>query len=261
MVVKRTLNIVGAIALNTFREAIRNRVLHGIILMALGLVLASLLFGQLSVENDARVIRDLGLTFTSLVVVMVAIFSGVSLLHLEIQRKTIYTIVTKPVSRWAFIIGKVLGLVLTLAAVEALVALVLLLIILIRGDDLTVIHAQALVMILFEGVVVASIATLFSSFSTPFLSGLFTFGIFLLGRLREQLYEYAKAIKAELLPDIIRAFGVVVPDLSLHRADLEVAYLVPLNWSYVAYVCAYSTLYAAIVVVLACVIFSRRDFV
>jgi ABC-type transport system involved in multi-copper enzyme maturation permease subunit len=254
-------SIIGSIAKNTFREAIRNRVLHGIVLMAFGLVMTSLLFGQLSVENDARVIRDMGITFTSLVVVMVAIFSGVSLLHLEIQRKTIYTIVTKPVSRWSFILGKVLGLVLTLVVVELLVAGVLLSIILIRGDELAAIHFQALVMILAEGVLVASLATLFSSFSTPFLSGLFTLGIFVLGRLREQIYEYANAIKIDLLPELLRAIGVVIPNLSLHRADLEVAYLIPLNWSYVGYTCAYSIFYAAILVVLSSIIFSRRDFV
>jgi len=254
-------NIVASIAKNTFREAIRNRVLHGIILMAFGLVLTSLLFGQLSVENDARVIRDMGMTFTNLVVVMVAIFSGVSLLHLEIQRKTIYTIVTKPVSRWSFILGKVLGLALTLAVVEIMVAVVLLGIILIRGDTLAVVHFQALVLIFAEGVLVAALATLFSSFSTPFLSGLFTLGLFILGRLREQIYEYADAIKVEFLPELLRAVGVVIPDLSLHRADIEIAYLVPLNWSYVAFTCSYSFFYAAVLVVLSSLIFSRRDFV
>ncbi len=253
--------IIGALALNTFREAIRNRVLHGIILVAFGLVIGSVLVGQLSLENDDRVVRDLGLAFTSLVTVMVAIFSGVSLLHLEIERKTIYTIVTKPVPRWAFILGKVAGLGLVLLAVEGLVAAVLVSIILIRGDDLTVIHFQAMIMIWFEGLVVAAITTLFSSFSTPFLSGLLTFGVFILGRLREALYIYTKAMEVAIIPDVVQAFGVIVPDLSLHRADLQIAYLVPLSWSYVTYTCLYSVLYSAIVVLLASAIFTRRDFV
>lgn len=251
----------GAIALNTFREAIRNRVLHGIIALAFGLVLSSILLGQLSVENDARVIRDLGTSFTSLVLVMVAVFSGVSLLHLEIQRKTIYTIVTKPVSRWTFIFGKYLGLLLTLLVVEAMVGAVLLTIILIRGDELGVVVIQSLVLSFFEGALVAAIATLFSSFSTPFLSALFTTSLFILGRLRGQIYEYAGAIKVEVLPDLVRAIGVVIPDLTLHRADLQVAYLIKLNWAYIAYVGAYSLSYALIVIILSGVIFSRRDFV
>ncbi len=252
---------IGAIALNTFREAIRNRILLGIIVLAFVLVLASILFGQLSVENDARVIRDLGTSFISLVMVVVAIFSGVSLLHLEIQRKTIYTIVTKPVSRWSFIVGKYLGLLLTLLTVEALVSAVLLGVILIRGDDFGVVLFQALALNFCEGAIIAAVATLFSSFSTPFLSGLFTFGVFVLGRLREELYEYARAIKVDLLPDVVRAFGVIVPDLSMMRADLQVAYLTPLNWSYVAYSSVYAMAYAAVVIALAGAIFARRDFV
>ena len=252
---------IGSIAKNTFKEAIRDRILHGIVLLAVALVLLSIAFGQLSVENDARVIRDLGTTFTSLIVVTVAIFSGVSLLHKEIHRQTIYTIVTKPVSRWAFIVGKYLGLVLTLGAVEAVIGLVLCAIILLRGDPLHVVLFQSLLLSLMEGALIAAVATLFSSFSTPFLSGLFTVGVFLVGRLREQIYEYAAAIKIGVVPDIVRAVGVVVPDLSLHRADIQVAYLVSLNWSYVAYTVGYTIAYAAVLITLASVIFSRRDFV
>lgn len=252
---------IGTIAVNTFKEAIRDRILHGIILLAVALVFLSIAFGQLSVENDARVIRDLGTTFTSLIVVIVAISSGISLLHKEIHRQTIYTIVTKPVARWSFIVGKYLGLVLTLVAVETLIGIVLVVIILLRGDPLHIVLLQALVLSLVEGALVAAVATLFSSFSTPFLSGLFTFGVFVVGRLREQIYEYADAIKFGALPEVIRVVGVIVPDLSLHRADMQVAYLISLNWSYVAYTVAYTGAYAAVLIVLAGMIFSRRDFV
>jgi ABC-type transport system involved in multi-copper enzyme maturation permease subunit len=252
---------IRSIAVTTFREAIRDRILHGIVVLAVALVLLSIAFGQLSVENDARVIRDLGTTFTSLIIVTVAVFSGVSLLHKEIHRQTIYTIVTKPVARWAFIIGKYLGLVLTLAAVELVIGLVLFAIIALRGDPLHVVLFQSLFLAFVEGALVAAVATLFSSFSTPFLSGLFTIGVFLVGRLREQIYEYASAIKVGVLPDLIRAVGVVVPDLSLHRADVQVAYLVSLNWSYVAYTVGYTAAYIAVLITLASVIFSRRDFV
>jgi hypothetical protein len=253
--------MIGSIAVNTFREAIRNRILHGIILLALVLVVGSFFVGRLSVENDARVIRDMGTTFINLIVVLVAIFSGVNLLYIEIQRKTIYTIVTKPVARWSFIVGKYLGLLLTLAAVEGLVSAVLVGLILLRGDPLGAIHGQALVLIFGEGALVAALATLFSSFSTPFLSTLFTFGIFLLGRLRESMYVYAEKFHEDALGTLLKVFGVVIPDLTLHRADLQLAQLIPLHWDYVGYTMGYTITYAAAVVILSCLIFSRRDFV
>ncbi len=251
---------VVSIAKNTFKEAIRDRILHGIVFLAVMLVLLSMAFGQLSLENDARVIRDLGVSLMSLIVVVVAIFSGVSLLYSEVHRKTIYTIVTKPVPRWAFIVGKYLGLVLTLATVELVLGVVLLGIMGVRGDPVHTVMFQSLILILAEGVIVASIATLFSSFTTPFLAGLFTAGLFLLGRLRDQIYQYADAIEASVLPEIVRVVGVAVPDLTLHRGDLQVAYLVSLNWAYVGYTAMYSVLYAAILVILASLIFGRRDF-
>jgi ABC-type transport system involved in multi-copper enzyme maturation permease subunit len=250
-----------SIAVNTFREAIRNRILHGIILLALVLVVGSFFLGRLSVENDARVIRDLGMTFINLIVVLVAIFSGVNLLYVEIQRKTIYTIVTKPVPRWSFILGKYLGLVLTLAAVQALISLVLVALFLIRGDPIGAIHLQSLALILAEGSLVAALATLFSSFSTPFLSALFTFGIFLLGRLREALYIYAEKFHADALGGLIKGLGVVIPDLTLHRYDHQLAYLVPMHWDYMGYTLLYTAAYIMVTVILSCVIFSRRDFI
>ncbi len=250
-----------SIAINTFREAIRNRILHGIIFLALVLVAGSFFVGRLSVENDARVIRDMGTTFVSLIVVLVSIFSGVNLLYVEIQRKTIYTIVTKPVPRWSFILGKYLGLVLTLAAVEGLIAGVLLLLILIRGDTFGAIHIQSLLLIFLEGSLIAALATLFSSFSTPFLSALFTFGIFILGRQRENLYLYAEKFHTDGLGTLIEAVGIIIPDLTLHRADLQLAHLIPLHWDYMAYTTGYTVFYIAILLFLSCIIFSRRDFV
>lgn len=250
-----------AIALSTFRASIRNRTLHGILLGAVALVFSSLALGQLSVENDARVIRDIGTTFVSLTMVAVAIFSGVSLLTAELSHKTIYTIVTKPVSRWMFIVGKFLGLVLTLGAVELLLGTVLLAIVLFRGDPFGVVLIQSLLLSLLEGVVVAAVAMFLSSFSTPVTSGVLTFGLFVLGRLRDALYRYAALSPSAVLKGVMSTVGVVIPDLTLGRADLEVAELIPLNWSYVAYVAGYDVLYAAIAIVLASVIFSRRDFV
>jgi hypothetical protein len=251
----------GAIAWNTFRAAIRSRVLHGIVVLAAALVLSSLAVGQLSVDNDARVIRDMGTSFISLTVVAVAIFSGVSLLQAEVQRKTIYTIVTKPVSRGLFIFGKFLGLALTLLVIEAVLGGVLLLLVAVRGDPFGVVLIQSLLLSLGEGLVVAAIATFFSSFSTPVTSGVVTFGLFVLGRLWEALHRYAETAGGEALRLVMPVAEILLPDLTLGRADLEVAYLIPLHWSYVGYAAGYDLCYAGVALLLASLIFARRDFV
>ena len=249
------------IATNTFRTAIRDRVLHGIVLGAFVLVLSSLAIGKLSLENDARVIRDVGSSFINLTIVVVAIFSGLSLLTTELKHKTIYTIVTKPVSRSMFIVGKFLGLVLTLLVVELILGGVLGVIIGVRGDPYGVVLIQALILFFFEGVLVSAIATLLSSFSTPVTSGVITFGVFVLGRLRGDLYRYAELSPSEPFKWLVSVVGVIIPDLGLLRADAELADLIPLSWAFVAYGAGYCLFYSAIALVLACVLFSRRDFV
>lgn len=250
-----------AMAFNTFRASIRNRVLHGIVVASVALVFSSLAIGQLSVDNDARVIRDIGTSFISLTVAAVAIFSGVSLLDAEVARKTIYTIVTKPVSRALFMVGKFLGLGMTLLVVEAILGVALIGIILVRGDELGRVVLQSMLLSYTEGLVVAALAVLFSSFSTPVTSGVVTFGLFVLGRLRDSLYRYAEVAGGGALKVLTPIVGVLIPDLTLGRADLEVAYLIPLTWSYVGYTALYDLAYAAVVLVIASVIFARRDFV
>ena len=167
-----------AIGLNTFREAIRDKVLYSLLFFAVLVIVAALAFGALSVHEEIRLTIDLGLGGMSIFLAIIAIFVGVSLVYKELEKKTIYTLIPKPVHRYQFVLGKYLGLTLTLLTQLAVMSGVLAIVLLVQGAELTSSLAMMVILIFLEVMVITGVAILFSSYSTPFLSGAFSLGVF-----------------------------------------------------------------------------------
>ena len=173
---------VGAIALNTFREAIRDRILYLLLIFALALIGVSRLLSLLTVGNEEKIIKDVGLSAISLFGVLTAVFVGVSLVFKEIERRTVYTLLANPVRRWHFVSGKFLGLLLVLAMNVSLMTVALGGLLLLRGESPWAL-LPAIALILVELVVVTAFALLFSSVTNPILAALMTFAIYVMGHL------------------------------------------------------------------------------
>ncbi|MCC6747112.1 MAG: ABC transporter permease [Deltaproteobacteria bacterium] len=259
---------IWAIGLNTFREAIRNKVLYSLLFFAVTVILASLAFGALSVHEEVRLTTDLGLAGMSLFAVIIAIFVGVNLVYKELERKTIYMLLPKPIQRWQFVLGKFVGLVLTLGLLEVVMTGVLLGVLALQGAELRAPLFMMVSLIFLEVVVVTAVAVLFSSFSTPFLSGAFTIGVFLLGRSVPDIRAVAGKLTNPVLASLLDGISRVVPNLRYFYAtggETDGARVsvngVFVDWSYVGLAGAYGLLYATLVLLLAMALFSRRDFV
>jgi hypothetical protein len=258
-----------AIALNTFREAIRQRVMYGILVVALGLNLFSLVLGQMSLHEEARVARDVGLGGVSLFGSVTAIVLGVSLLYGEIQRRTIHTIVSKPIERFEFVLGKYLGMATTLVILVAIFTVEMFLVLALQDVPFTARLGKAVILAFGEVMVVAAVAIFFSSFSSPFLSGIFTFAIFFVGRITPELRAAIDGAGSELIRAVCKLALRVVPDLHLFSVSgtaIDGAHVTVhggdfVPWSYVATTAGYGALYVAMLLALAILIFSRRDFV
>ncbi len=186
----------SAIAFNTYREAVRDRVLYNLILFALLIVGSSVLFGQISLEINRIVLINLGLTAISLFGIVIAIFIGIGLVSKEIEKRTLYTVLAaRPVRRWEFITGKFLGLVMTLTVNALLMSVGFFAAVMYvshglgRGDLQLV---TAIYFILLEFVLITALALLFSTFSTPVFSSIFAFAIFAVGTFAEDLRGFAK---------------------------------------------------------------------
>lgn len=263
-----------AVARNTFREAARNKIMYSLLLFAIILIVSALALGELSVHEEQRMIRDVGLFGIDLFSVLIAIFVGVNLLYKELSLKTVYTILPKPIARWEFVLGKWLGVMATLVAQIVVMGAVLSLTLFVAradtqsgGDVLDAAVPKALWLYLMNVTIVTAVATLFSAFTTPFLSGLFSLGVFVVGRQVPDLRQLADRIgggfgrglrlATGILPDLhlFTPSGTIVgaQRVSVHNQFVGAAYL--------GSVTVYALCYSALVLGLAVVIFRRRNFV
>lgn len=250
-----------AIALNTFREAVRSKVLYAILFFAVMLIVLSLAFGELSLYEQERVNKDLGIVVITVFGGLIAIYTGISLLYKEIDKKTIYTIISKPIQRWQFLLGKYLGILLTLAVELTIMSVIFVAQLAIKDIELTTTLFQALALIYVEISVVAAIAMLFTTFSTPFLSGLLTASLFLLGNAHGAIRNFAEIHKSDTIRGVLKIAEVFLPDLTLFNLTQEVTYNIEVPWSYVAYATSHGLLYAGALLVISSVVFGRRDFI
>src|SRR3977135_1067717 len=185
---------IGYIAANTFREAVRDRVLYNLIGFALLLSGAAILVGQISIDIERLVVINLGLTAVSLFGVVIAIFIGIGLVSKEIEKRTLYTVLSRPVRRWEFVVGKFFGLTGTLVVNTLFMAIGVFLALLYvahRFERADVGILIALYFIVLQFLIVCSLALLFSSFSSPLLSAVFAFSLFVIGTFSEDLRNFA----------------------------------------------------------------------
>lgn len=262
------MSAVLAIARSTFRQLVRDRLLYGILFFAVAMLFFGLVLGELSLHEERRVVLDVGLAGISLFTTIAATIAGVNLLYKEMDRKTLFTVLSKPIARWQFVAGKYLGLVVTILLALALMGVVLLLILLGKGMSVPAPFAPFLALVAVEAVVVTSVAVFFSSFATPFMSGIFTFGLFLIGRNGDVLAELAERSAGKAAGTLFGGLLDLVPNLYLFYPSgrmFEEGYrsihtdFVPLD--YVAWAALYGVAYAACLLLLAMAIFRRRDVV
>lgn len=254
---------IGAIALNAFREAVRDRVLYNLVLFVLLLTAGAIFIGELSGGQERKIIVDFGLSAMLLFGVFISIFVGVGLVYKEIERRTVYAIFCKPVGRGEFIVGKYLGLCLTLT-VNIIVmgaGISLALIYVSRGlDPLALKIWPAVLLIHVELMILTGVALLFSSFSSPALSALLTFFVFIIGHFSADLKRLADTLGSAGARWVFRALYYLMPNLA------NLSYITPAAHGqlppipYIATTILYSLIYIVVILSAAILIFRRRNF-
>jgi ABC-type transport system involved in multi-copper enzyme maturation permease subunit len=250
-----------AIASNTFREAIRDRVLYNLILFVLILVATAVLFGQISIGIKRIVVINLSLTAISLFGVLIAIFIGIGLVSKEIERKTLYTVLARPVRRWEFILGKFVGLVETLVVNTFFMTLAFYAALLYVSHPLTKIDLQPLVAVYFlvlQFMIVTALALLFSSFSSPILSATLSFAVFVIGTFSEDLRGFA-AISHGATHWLATGAAYLVPNLSALNIIALVAHDQGVGGRLVLYNTIYAITYTVAVMCGSVLIFQGRN--
>lgn len=248
------------VAGNTFKETIRDKILYNLVFFALLLIGASVLLGTLTIGEQSRIINDLGLAAINLVAVIIAIFVGIGLVTKEIERRTIYTILARPITRVRFILGKYLGLGFIVAVNIAIMFAMFLATIWLSGNVIYGSLFQAVELILVETLLVMAIAMFFSTFSSSTLSATMTLGLYVIGHLTGDLKGIAEKSQSQLTETVLTALYYVCPNLELLNIKGQAASGILVDIGYQATATAYGLAYAGLLLTGACLIFQRRDF-
>lgn len=266
------MNRIITVAHNTFIEAIRDRVLYSLLIFALLMILSSLIIAGISGEQYNKIVKDLGLTAISIIGIMLSVFLGMGLVYKEIEKKTVYNIFSKPIKRYEFILGKYLGLSFTLLVITVGMAIILFLLVLYTelryqglvefyyggqhfGEFFNAIYFQYL-----EFLIIIGIAIIFSSFTTPILSVLFTFLIFAIGRFSSDIKLFAEEIKNPVSAVFAEVVYRIIPNLEKFNTRSEAVYGGGLNLEFILFTTAYALIYTIGLLLLSMIIFEKKEF-
>ncbi|HXY13971.1 MAG TPA: ABC transporter permease [Terriglobales bacterium] len=254
-------NRIACIAFNTFREAVRDRVLYNLIAFALLMSAAAILVGQISIGIERLVVVNLGLSAVSLFGVVIAIFIGISLVSKEIEKRTLYTVLARPVRRWEFIVGKFLGLAGTLVVNTFFMAIGVFAALLYVTHGFQAADGWigiALYFIILQFLMMTAIALLFSSFSSPLLSAVFTFSLFIIGSFAQDLRGFG-AMAAGLSRWLATGAAYLLPNLSSLNLISSVAHQQAVSTQLILTNTCYALVYTAMAVCGSVLIFERRN--
>ena len=267
------MTVIPRIAVHVFKDSVRDKVLYNLVIFAVLLIAASYLIGQLTAGQDVRIIKDLGLTATNIFGLFIAVFIGIGLVAQEVERRSIYTILSKPVRRHELILGKYGGLVLTLAVNVAIMAVAFYAVLgymswveteeFKRGWEAPATDPAMLIaffLIFIQLALVTAIALFFSTFSSPILSAVLTFGLYVAGHFNADLNNFREVVDSPMAAAVARGLYYVLPNLGPFNVTTEVVHALPVTAGYVALTTGYAAAYIAVLLLASMFIFARRDF-
>ena len=265
----KQLDAVTAIAINTFRETVRERIIYAFMLFAFAITIAAIMLGTLSIGQDIRILEDIGLAAISLIGGAIAVFAGTNLVYKELERKTVYIIFTKPVTGWQFIAGKYIGLSLCIliivAAMGGFLAITAWLSTLTPIGMNLAHHLQLVLMpialVYLELLFVIAAATFFSTFASPMMSVVFTLSLWLIGHFGDSLRSLGQMSQNPAFAKLSDTVYLILPDLaSLTKTRSALMYGQGAPVELIAFISCYVFGYVMLLLVLASVMTDRREF-
>jgi ABC-type transport system involved in multi-copper enzyme maturation permease subunit len=250
---------VWPIAVNTVREAIRHKLLYALLFFAILLIGTGVLVSALSYVEGSRIIQDVGLASIRIFSVGIAIFVGVGLINGEVDRRTIYTILSKPVSRMEFLVGKYVGLVLMVWLQLVTMSASFVVVSLATGAPVDAGHAAAVGLIAVELMIMIAVATLFSTFTTTMLASLYSLGIYVVGHLTRDLRALGQQADLESIRLVTQWIYKLLPDLESFNLTIKAVHGLSISTAEIWWPVLYGICYSLILLVCAVFIFQRRD--
>ena len=251
---------VSGVALNTFRESIRDKVLVTLVVFAVLVMASARVIQPLALGEEAKVIKDLGLSAITLFCVLISVLMGGRIVYKEVEKRTIYIMLAKPVRRWEFILGKYLGLMAVLVVSLVVMTAAFYVILLILGIGAPLYLLLAVLMTLFELAILTAVAVLFSTFSTPITGAVFTFAVYFVGSLTRDLKLLAAMSPSVVVKVVSQFLYYVLPNLSNFNIRAEVVYGVAIDPDALLLSGLYALVYTATLLLISAAVFNRKEF-
>ena len=250
---------IRAIAVNTFREAIRDRILYLFVGFAVVLVVSTKLFGMLTVGDETRIVKDIGLASMQFFSMLIAVMMSMLLVSREVESRTVFNILSKPVRRWQFLVGKYLGLLAIVAANLVFITTVLMVMVVIYTGQMDLMLLFCACMTMLEMAVLAAFAILFAVLTKPILGSLMTLAVFFVGHMSADLWMLAQQIPGTMTRSIIAVVYYLVPNLERFDFRTEVVHDLPIPAAAVGWAVIYAAAFAAVILFLASLRFQSKD--
>jgi ABC-type transport system involved in multi-copper enzyme maturation permease subunit len=252
-----------SIARNTFKECVRDKVLYNLLLFAVLIIASSLILGTITIGDVKQIIINLGLSTLSVFGTLIAIFIGITLVYKEIDKKTVYSLLAKPVTRHEFLLGKYFGLVMTLAVnilvmLAVIFAAILYLRHTIQPQDLQILLAGLLILV--GLMLVVAIALFFSTFSTPVFSALFTFSLYVIGHFNADIRNYGLVSKSPFVRSLSSICYYALPNFGNFQIISRTAHGQSVETAACLLSLLYGLAYSGGLLLLSMAVFQRRDF-
>jgi ABC-type transport system involved in multi-copper enzyme maturation permease subunit len=249
-----------AVARNTFREAVRDKIFGLVGAFGLVLVVSSIVLSPLTIGAQTKMVADVGLSSITIFALLIVLLVGSGMVHKELDKRTIFTILSKPITRTDYMLGKYLGLMLTLLAIMASMSLLFFLSVWLTPSVFDFALVKALYMAVCEMTVVTAVAMLFSSFTTATLTSLFTLGIFLAGHTLGDLETFARMSGSQGTIWAMKAVRMILPNLELFNVRNAAVHGLPIHSAHLMWAGIYALLYSTLCLSLGSWLFGRRDF-
>jgi ABC-type transport system involved in multi-copper enzyme maturation permease subunit len=255
----RVLRKIGYVALNTYRETVRDKVLYNLVLFALLMIGSSYVLGAISIYQEIKIIKDLGLASISIFGMVIAIFIGIGLVSKEIDKRTLYGVLPKPISRSQFLLGKYFGLCLTLLVNVAVMTFGLYLLLFLMEEPFEPALLKAIFLIYLELALLVAVAILFSTFTSSILAGLFAGFVYVSGYFSSDLKNLESVVESAFLPQVTRVLYYLLPNFKNFDVKARVVAGDAVPWSQLGWATAYAAVYVALLLVASCWIFRKRN--
>jgi len=256
---KQSFELIGTIAINTFRETVRDKLLYSLVAFAVLAIGGSWLAGSVSLGQDVRVIQDFSLTAMLVFLLIITIFIGTQLVYREVERKTIYLTLTKPISRDLFYLGKFVGLAITIAVSALVMAVIFLGLLWFKTKAVPVSAMMAVLFIILEAWLLTAVGLLFSAFTSPIASAVYTFCLFLIGHSSATIW--AIAAKAQpVVRELLQGVYYIFPNLEKFNLRNEVIFNFVPSATQIEAVLLYFAAYTGVLLLLGLLAFRRDEF-